>query len=354
MKCKLNKKQWISLVASAAVLSATLAISSLFSVEIRRTDYELRLHACEKMESCMTQIRQYKLQRGLELSPEDTHKTGLLGDSYSFITTTLGSPEAKRTTANAHMAALMVELLQEAGVKQGDVVGAGFSGSFPAMNLALLCACDAMDVTCVYIASVGSSTYGANQNTLTFPDMACLLVQDGLLSTEPVEITPGGAYDVGSDMDQDELSAIWKRLSNYNIPLYVNSDYASNIAHRIDIYEKANIKCFIGVGGNVTTLGKGSSDSLPHGYIPPNGLTSLTKNSGLVRYMSAKGLPVIMILNIKSLVADYGIPFDPEQLPAPGTGPLFYKVKPSPLPICIGLLFSMAILVWGFIRQKEQ
>lgn len=61
----------------------------------------------------MDDIRDYKLEAGLSLTPYDTHKTGMIGDEYTPITTSLGSEEAKRTTANPDMAALLVQMLTE-------------------------------------------------------------------------------------------------------------------------------------------------------------------------------------------------------------------------------------------------
>ena len=57
-------------------------------------------------------------------------KTGMIGDEYTPITTSLGSGGGEADTANPDMAALLVQMLTEAGVKSGDTIGAGFSGSF--------------------------------------------------------------------------------------------------------------------------------------------------------------------------------------------------------------------------------
>ena len=72
--------------------------------------------AAQKLQDWMDDIRDYKLEAGLSLTPYDTHKTGMIGDEYTPITTSLGSEEAKRTTANPDMAALLVQMLTEAGV----------------------------------------------------------------------------------------------------------------------------------------------------------------------------------------------------------------------------------------------
>ena len=48
-------------------------------------------------------------------------------------------------------------------VGPGDRVGAAFSGSFPGLNLAVLSACQVMEVELVYICSAGASTYAPAQ-----------------------------------------------------------------------------------------------------------------------------------------------------------------------------------------------
>ena len=67
--------------------------------------------------------------------------------------------------------------------KVPGTIGAGFSGSFPTLNLAVLAAGEAMNVKVIYIASMGASTFGANQPQFTFPDMVCRLYLDGRLQT---------------------------------------------------------------------------------------------------------------------------------------------------------------------------
>ena len=52
-----------------------------------------------------------------------------------FVTNT-GSLEAKRTTLNPNWAAVVVQLLFDAGVERGGTIAIGVSGSFPALNLA--------------------------------------------------------------------------------------------------------------------------------------------------------------------------------------------------------------------------
>lgn len=338
--------------AAAAVLIAAVLLTYTGSRSAPSPDREIRLNAAERMRRCMEAVAKYKTDSGLAIPGYDWFRTGLLGDEFTFITTTIAPLEAKRTTANPDMAALMAALMRQAGVKEGDTVGAGFSGSFPAMNIATACACDAMGVKLIYIASVGASTYGANQPEMTSPDMLFRLYQDGLISTPPAAFTPGGDGDAGRDMDPDTLRSILLRLESTGIPLLKIDDYTENLKARRDIYVKNGpISCFIGVGGNLTTSGRNQAD-LPAGVILPGASDIITDKSGLMETYSADGLPVIHILNIRRLVADYGLPYDPESLPAPGESAIYYETEYPKVYAAAGLLLALALMLWGRKRKR--
>lgn len=350
---KMQHKKWASLILAFLIMTASAVITVKTGSKAEDTWYDVKMDAAQRMNACMERIREYKKEVGLELIPEDYHGTGILGADYTYITTTLGAVEAKRTTANPDMAAMVVQMLVKAGVSPGDTVGAGFSGSFPGLNLAVLCACDAMGVRYVYISSVGSSTYGANQPELTFPDMACRLVKDGLVSNYPTAITLGGTNDVGAEMEPQLRQMILNRLEQYEIPIWNIADYEENIAARMNLYEEEGpIACFIGVGGNLTTMGLGYTE-LGQGVLRPrNGL--VTPKSGLVERYRAEGIPAIFLLNVKKLVADYGLAYDPEVLPELGTSAVFFRKQYSAAPALAGILLTSVILAWGFkVRKKE-
>ncbi|MCD8052767.1 MAG: poly-gamma-glutamate system protein [Lachnospiraceae bacterium] len=342
---------WLAAAVLAVVLGigATLALGS----RVDASDADVKRVAEEKMALCMEAIRGYKEEEGLELAEEDLFETGLLGDRLTGLTTTLGILEAKRTSAATVMAALAVELLTEAGVKAGDTIGAGFSGSFPGLNLALLCACDAMGVRCIYMASIGASSYGANQPELTFPEMACRLAEDGLISDYPAAVSAGGEMDVGTDMDQDDLASVWEQLSRWEVLRIEIEDYPENLSYRQGIYEADGpLSCFVGVGGGLVTAGHGETD-LGQGVIAPDRVGPITEKSGLLERYSASGIPVIQLLNIKKLVADYGLPYDPEEPAEIGASALYYEMSYPAGPALLGIGAALFCLV-GYRRQKRR
>lgn len=338
----------------AAVLVVVLAVwMTLRGAQlVQAQDHTTKLDAARRMQACMERVAEYKRELELPVSQEDWHQTGMIGDPFTPITTTLGAIEAKRTSANSDMAAMVVQMLNEAGVGAGDTVGAGFSGSFPALDLAVLAACDAMGVHCVYIASVGSSTYGGNQPELTMPDMVCRLAQEGLVSTYPAAITPGGAKDCGTDMDPQTLDEILARLAGYEIPIWSIPDFEENLEQRMARYSDLGpITCFIGVGGNLTTQGRGEQD-LGQGVLRPDRGGLVTPDSGLLQRYSGQGLPVIYLLNMKKLTAEYGLPYDPQTLPEMGTSAVYYTRQYPLLPGGLGLA-AVAVLLIRFRKNKN-
>lgn len=350
---RIDRKRLAALVVAAVWLCLCLTGTVLCRSRQPAPDRDIKLQAAARMEHWMEAIRDYKLACGLEISPEDIHGTGLIGEPYTLITTTNGAVEAKQTAADPDMAALMVELLTRAGVRTGDTIGAGFSGSFPGLNLAVLAACQTMGVHCVYIASVGASTFGANQPELTFPDMVLQLYRDGLLETPPALVTPGGSDDCGYDMDPDCLDEILERLRGYGADIMKEPDFQENIARRMAVYaHEGPIQCFVGVGGNLTTTGLGEKD-VGWGLIAPYAVETVGEKDGLIQQYSARGLPTIHLLNVKRLVADYEMAYDPAEPLQRGESGVYYTTcYPKSLAL-LGLAGGIGILAWGFRRREE-
>jgi len=349
----MKRKKQLALLCAALWLAAGIVMTSLGAVQVRAEDYETKLAAAHLMQNWMDEVKSYKVEAGLLLVPEDIHQTGMIGEAYTPITTTHGAIEAKRTTAGPDMAALMVQLLGEAGIGPGDTVGAGFSGSFPGMNLAVLAACQTMGVRCVYIASVGASTYGANQPECTFPDMVCRLYRDGLLEQPPALVTPGGADDCGLDMDGELREQVLGRIAGYGVEILRESDFETNLQIRMELYQREGpIQCFIGVGGNLTTTGAGGQE-VDCGLLPGGTIRAVDKNSGLLQRYNHQGLPVIHLLNIKKLTADYGLPYDPESRPVIGESQVYFAVAEPKLPGLICLAGAAAALWAGFRKTKK-
>ena len=349
MKRKLNLLLTCALILALS-LGCTVAGSSVRPAE----DRELKLEAAHYMERAMERVRAYKEELGIPESPEDRFHTGLIGEEYNGITTTLGPPEAKRTASDPNMAALVVDLLRRAGVRPGDRVAAGFSGSFPGFDLAVLSAAAAMELDLTYMVAVGSSTHGANWPKLTFPEIALRLVEDGVFPTRPALWSLGGQMDCGLDMDPELVAAITGRMEGTGLPLLREEDFTANIDRRMDLILKDGpIRCFLGAGGNMTVTGRGERE-LGCGLLMDLEKRPIDDGSGLAERFGARGVPVIYLLNVKHLAADYGLPYDPEVQQEPGSGPLYEAVHYPALPALLGLAGAGWVLLRGFGKKREE
>lgn len=346
MRADRERRVLVLLLACILVIYPCLALASAGERESQTPYTSLQLQASELLEECFQRIKQYKQELGIPMNPLDYHQTGMIGEDYSDITTTLGSIESKRTSASPDMGALCVRLLREAGIGPGDTVGAGFSGSFPGLDLAVVCACQVMGVELIYISSVGASTYGANNPELTFPEMIHRLVEDGVLATDSAAVTLGGGNDTGGGMDPEAVEQITARLERAGLKLHREEDFLKNLEWRERLYQdRGPIRCFIAVGGNLTSMGKGESGiSLGQGLLWPGRNTQAGADSGLVQRYLAQGIPVINLLNLKRLCADYGMPFDPDRWSERGSSPVYRQREYPKPPIVFGLLAAVILL----------
>ena len=357
---KMGKKDKLTLrvLAAALVLLTVSGIMTQRSAALVHAEYyDTQVEAVGRLEDCFAAVRSYKEELGIPMSENDLHQTGMIGEEFTGITTTIGALEAKRTTAWPDMAALCVRMLCEAGVQPGDTVGAGFSGSFPALNLAVVVACEAMDVDLVCIASVGSSTYGANHPELTFPEILHRLAEDGLIKTRSVAVTMGGDFDIGMEMDPELSGPVRERLREAGLNLLEIKDFAENLTAREALYEEYGpISCFVAVGGNMTSLGKGEEGvSLGQGVLRTHRSVQIDGDSGLVQRYLAKGLPVINLLNIKQIMADYSMPFDPVTWPETGQSAAYSSVRYEKGWMMAGLGGTAALLLGcAWVRHRPE
>lgn len=321
----MDKKQLLRTIALILLLVAYLFLE-LTKTSVPAPDYARKLAASQRAEACFQSIAQLKEEMGLETDPvADINKTGMIGLEYSFITTTIGNLEAKRTSTNPNMAAIVVDMFTELGLQPGDRIAINCSGSFPALNIAVLCAAEAMELNPYLISSFGASTHGANDPSLTWLDMEHHLYEQGLLSHRSDRFSIGGMEDIGKEMDPNLRETITTRIQGYGYELFYDEDLIHNVRTRYEIYRaQGDVKCFINVGGNDASFGDSNIMVHADGGI----LTALPEkdnSTGLVQLFLADGIPVIHLLNIKTLASEYGLPIDPVPLPTPGEGDVYFE-----------------------------
>lgn len=342
------------MLLALAILAANWLALEATRTEVPAADFQEKLEASALSQRCMDYIREQKADLGIAVDgAADINGTGMIGQSYSAITTTLGSLEAKRTSINPNMAAAVVDMLHELGVERGDRVAVNCSGSFPAMNISVLCAIQTLGLEPVMMASFGSSTHGANDPAFTYLDMEYALWDAGLLEHRSDWFSVGGMEDLGKEMDPQVREQVTARLEGLGYRLFYEEELLENIRRRYALYNQEEVVCFINVGGNDVSFGDSNVIVHADGGI----LTKLSENdhsTGLVQLFLRDGVPVIHLLNIKSLAAQYGLPFDPTPMPDVGEGGVYsvrayYKYGAVP-----GLLAAGAFLCWDWLKSRKE
>jgi len=328
------------------VLLISLLLLDMTKSTVPTGDRDQKLKASQKAADCFDAIYRLKLDRNLEMNETaDINRTGMIGLEYSFITTTIGNLEAKRTATNPNMAAVVVDMFTELGLQPGDKIAVNCSGSFPALNIAVMCAAEVMELDPYLISSFGASTHGANDPELTWLDMEHHLVGLGLLNHPSDLFSIGGMEDLGKEMPPELIDTIVSRIRGYGYEQFYHEDLLENIRQRYHIYrQQGDVKCFINVGGNDASFGDSSVMIHTDGGI----LTELSEkdnSTGLVQLFLKDGIPVIHLLNMKSLATEYGLPIDPLPLPQPGEGGVYSEIRYRKEIAVIGLT-AAAILLW--------
>jgi poly-gamma-glutamate system protein len=237
----------------------------------------------------------------------------LIGPELSDITTSLGDLAAKRTTLNPVFAGIIVRMLKEAGVKPGDTIAIGCSGSFPGLLIASLSACEAMNLVPKVILSFGSSFYGASNPDYTILDIHETLYHSAIFKHPPVAVSLGGDKDIGREFEPSVREHLIRKAKDYGIPLIYEEDLIRNRQIRDSIYFAGgteSISAFINSGGCVANIGTSSLTLLIKPGVVRSAQMPPTEDHGIIHEMLSRGIPAIHLLHIKGIATRYLIPWD--------------------------------------------
>ncbi len=333
---------------------AILAIASFYFLEkskhpVRSKYFDQKVAAAEKASKAFEVIRELRGQLGIPIDTiNDPNKTGLIGHAFTVITTRRADLSEKLTSSDPNMAALMVQLLRDAGVDDGDTVLVSWTGSYPGINIALLAAFDVIGVKPVIITSLESSMWGANDPKLTWLDMERALRDAKLFDHRSAFATYGGDDDNGLGVPPDGIEAMRQAAERNGIRLFRGSSLDENIAVRMEL--ASNAKVFINVGYNVASFGK---PELRQRFGPgiythlPDELE--VEKGGAALRLAAEGKKVINLVDINKLAMSYGL--EPAQVPLKpiGKGALYYEQRYS-LTLAVIIAVAIFILIYAFLR----
>ncbi len=346
-------------IIAAGALSLLVYFAIRLFVHQGSLDYSPQmLGAAARMEEAISVIREHLDTTGHEIDKGlDPNRTGLIGPDFTSLTTTLGDLEAKRTTTNPGMAALIVHLLSEAGVTAGDTVAVGCSASFPALMIASLAAVEAMGVHPVTIISLGASSYGATDDEFNLLDIYLVLRKEGVLGVPIAAVSLGGKRDAGEDFEPETREKLFRQIEESGIPLIHEPDLRMNVEKRMGVYlgggAAGGIAAFINVGGSDANIGTSPQVlRLSPGLnldppIPPE------DEQGMIFEFAARGVPVIHLLYIKGLALKYGLPWDPVPLPESGSTQLSVADTGfDPVLLLVSVAYFAGLLMLVFWKRE--
>lgn len=297
-------------VSRLAVLALAVVFALVIVERTVRGDHDILRHrAAHTMEQALVHLKNARIERGLPFSPDDVTKTGIIGEELTPLVTTLGSLRAKRMSIDPGFAALVVDLFGAVGVKEGDVIAVGFSGSLPGLNIAVLSAAQALELDPIIISSVGASQWGATDPQFTWLDMERVLFDRGVVRFRSVAAArSGGArsnflLEAGKDLAGEAIRR--NRLTELT-----GETFSEVVQKRMAVYlEGAKgrpIKAFVNVGGASANVGRCDQSRIMPGIVrrlPPCN----EGNEGLVHKFSRMGVPTIHLLQVQRLVRQYGL-----------------------------------------------
>jgi poly-gamma-glutamate system protein len=324
---------WLAVIAA-------LSIALWFVIEqaLQRPihpQYAEMLTAARSMQAASRVLWLEKEMRGLTPPMQvDPNRTGMIGQEYTPITTTIGELPAKRTATNPDFAAALVRQVASLNLARGTPVVIVVSGSFVGGDVAAITATETLGLRPIVIASLSASMWGANEPEFNLIDMLATLRERNVIRTRAIAAVLGGGGAIGGGMDPDGVAALRRSAARDGVPIVEVRPVAALIdtllAHINAGAGDARPGLVINAGGALIGLG-----SCRESYEWTPGLTRRAPpcsdgTPGLAMRLAADGLPVLHIINMRRLALEWGLPFDPIPLPIPGNNRAIYGAAKEP------------------------
>ena len=311
-------------------------------VTFRASDYELKIASAEKMENALNVLKKYgRKYPFLSRDPFDTRLV-FLNTETSPLLTDIGKYEAKSTVLKPNFSALIIDQFSKSGLNKGDTIAVSMTGSMPGANIAVLMACEAMELEYILISSLGASSWGATDMNLSWPKMEKILYDNNLISKVSDKFTYGGGADylkrgtryrkiyggeskrvsidslmisLYPNKTMDDLFILHGLSNNEVLNDSTGTILKTSINQRISFYEKScsdgSLSCFdayVNVGGGVASFGYKGKNKLKDnfGYVKANDvldvLPSFEKRNSVMAKFAESNIPLINITEIEKLI----------------------------------------------------
>jgi len=359
MQIKTRKFSGFNSLSSRLLAIFTFSLLGLILFHLSRQkepqpSYSQMLQAAERMQQAIAEIRKFRQELNLPIDPVlDPGLSGFIGSEITPLTTTLGNLEAKQTALNPDFAALILRWFRELDIQKGETVALQLSGSFPALNIAAIIACDVSGVNPVIISSIGASSFGANLPGMSYPDIEKRLYEKGMIQHRSHWVTLGGNNDREILLWEEADSIVNQIIKRTGDSLFYPRTLKESIHAKWEFFNRnGKVRVFINIGGNQAALGNcPHSSRLPVGLIK-NALFCLDEQRGLMMKFWETGTPVIHFLNIRSLAIRESLPLTPIFSFKPGSSDIYFKID-QPRWVKIILIIFLAGS-WLFLRNPQR
>lgn len=318
-----------------------------------------KMEAATRALRCFEAIREARMGAPGTLDKEnDPEASGLIGQEFTLITTDRGVLESKLTAVNPNFAAVFVQYFHDLGLKPGDAIAVGMTGSFPSLNICLLAAAEEMRLRPIPITSVGASMWGANDPSFTWLDMERLLNDRGLIATRSAAASLGGSNDRGRGLSPRGRTLLREAISRSGVHPIIQPTLEQSVDRRIAVYDSiaaasGGVKTYVNIGGSSASIGNTQSANLI-----PAGVNERLKpynwaQRGALHHYAKKHVPVIHILNIEQIAETHGLPVTPEAVPPVGDGEIFHR-EAYDLRFTVPILAIYLVLCFGVLRARNR
>lgn len=317
--------------------------------------YKEKLEAAKLMQTAQSAIREYRLEQGIFIDEvNDPNRTAMIGEKQTSIVTDRGDLSAKLTSLNPNFAAAVVEMFKSANLLEGDKVAVSCTGSFPALNIAVMSAAKIMKLDLTIIISVGASMFGATDPNFTWLDIESFLNEKKIFPYKSSAASIGGGRDLGRGLNKIGRELIIDNISKNNILLVKENSLEQNIQKKMEIFGIEDYNLYINIGGGLSSLGISLSGKLIkpgfHRYLD---LTNIPLK-GTMLLFADQGVPIIHLLDIVEFAETLQLPTAPKPLPEPGNGSMFQNERYNmTITIISFVILVLLILIIIFFDHNE-
>ena len=349
-----------------------IASSDYGIITVHSRGYEEKKEAVSIMNDALEELKRYVRKDkpkdnkiDLDIDPDTT---GLIFNVSSKIKTGTGDLKAKQTTLKPNFAALIVDLLFDAGVLSGDTIAVGMTGSMPGADIGLYSACKAMNLYPVVISSVGASQWGATDPKFTWIDLENHLFKTNIINQKSIAASLGGLGDclrkkgtIGGDKARYFAERAIRRndvpLIRYEVDT-LKKNLRLSINKRMKLYtqkvDSSSYSAYVNIGGGAASIGVGGKKKIRKpGVLLKDEIDRYRIGYSVVREFSKMNVPIIHILHIPQLVKGI-IPYGGPTRSPEGEGPLFSVERYNLFITFLCLLFSIGSVIFiGFHSHKQ-